>query len=99
MSVLEAWSYELPVIMTDECNLPDGFDNNAAVRVTTNPTSIADGLEKIFRRSDEERIQMGMNGLKLVRKNYTWDCIADKTIRLYKWLLEGGEKPSFVHLD
>lgn len=99
MSVLEAWSYELPIIMTDECNLPDGFDNNAAIRVTTKPDSIAEGLEKMFRMSDEERTLMGKNGLNLVKKNYTWDCIADKIIQLYKWLSEGGEKPSFVLLD
>lgn len=99
MSVLEAWSFELPVIMTDECNLPEGFENNAAIRVTTDPKSIAKGLENMFDMADEERILMGKNGLKLVEKDYTWDCIADKTIHLYKWLLEGGEKPSFVFLD
>ena len=25
MSILEAWAYELPVVMTDYCNLPEGF--------------------------------------------------------------------------
>lgn len=99
MSVLEAWSYELPIVMTDECNLPDGFENKAAVRVTTSPASIAEGLVTLFGMSDEERIAMGKNGLELVKNNYTWDCIAEKTIMLYKWLLEGGEKPKFVHLD
>ena len=25
MAVLEAWAYGLPVLMTDHCNLPEGF--------------------------------------------------------------------------
>ena len=99
MSVLEAWSYELPIVMTDECNLPDGFEHKAAIRVTTSPASIAEGLGTLFEMSNEERVAMGKHGLELVKNNYTWDCIADKTIKLYKWLLEGGEKPDFIYLD
>ncbi len=34
MSVLEAWAYELPVLMTDECNLPEGFAAQAAIRIS-----------------------------------------------------------------
>ena len=33
MSVLEAWSYGLPVVMTPECNLPEGFAIDAAVEI------------------------------------------------------------------
>ena len=33
MSVLEAWAYGLPVLMTDKCNLPEGFAAGAAVRI------------------------------------------------------------------
>ena len=33
MSVLEAWAYELPVLMTEECNLPEGFAAGAAIKV------------------------------------------------------------------
>ena len=99
MSVLEAWSYGLPTILTDQCNLPDAFDNKAAIHVTTEPDSIARGLMQLFSMSDRERTEMGENGYNLVKRDYTWDGIADKTCQLYKWLLEGGEKPSFVHLD
>lgn len=99
MSVLEAWAYKLPVIMTDQCNLPDGFESKSSIRVTTKPESIAAGLEKLFKMSDEERDKMGENGYRLVENKYTWDKIADQTIQLYDWLLHGGEKPEFVLLD
>ena len=99
MSVLEAWAYRLPVVMTDQCNLPDGFEDNAAIRVTTASQSIAEGLEQLFSMSDAERTAIGDNGYELVKRDYTWDGIADKTIQLYQWLLKGGEKPEFVMVD
>lgn len=99
MSVLEAWAYSLPTILTDQCNLPDAFENQAAIRVTTEPESIAAGLTQLFSMGDSERVEMGQNGYNLVKRDYTWNGIADKTIQLYHWLLKGGEKPSFVYLD
>jgi poly(glycerol-phosphate) alpha-glucosyltransferase len=33
MSVLEAWAYGLPVVMTPECNLPEGFASQAALEI------------------------------------------------------------------
>jgi poly(glycerol-phosphate) alpha-glucosyltransferase len=48
MSVLEAWAYGLPVLMTDHCNLPEGFANNAAIRIGTDVESIAAGLRTLF---------------------------------------------------
>ncbi|HEY6008457.1 MAG TPA: glycosyltransferase, partial [Geobacteraceae bacterium] len=34
MVVLEAWAHGKPVLMTPECNLPEGFAAGAAVRIT-----------------------------------------------------------------
>jgi glycosyltransferase involved in cell wall biosynthesis len=33
MAVLEAWAYTLPVLMTDQCNLPEGFSSESAIRI------------------------------------------------------------------
>lgn len=48
MVILEAWAYGKPVLMTPECNLPEGFAANAALRIETNPESIARGLHELF---------------------------------------------------
>ena len=37
MAVLEAWALAKPVLMTPECNLPEGFEANAALRIGTTP--------------------------------------------------------------
>jgi glycosyltransferase involved in cell wall biosynthesis len=39
MSVLEAWAYGLPVVMTPECNLPEGFASGAALEIRNSSTS------------------------------------------------------------
>jgi len=46
--VLEAWSHARPVLMTPECNLPEGFEKRAAIRMNTTVEGAAEGLEKLF---------------------------------------------------
>ena len=48
MVVLEAWAYGKPVLMTPECNLPEGFAANAAIRMEPSAESIALGLRELF---------------------------------------------------
>lgn len=86
MSVLEAWAYRLPVVMTDGCNLPEGFQCNAAIRVETDPESIAGGLTELFSMSPENRRAIGDNGYRLVSQRYQWDKIAEDTVSLFKSL-------------
>jgi glycosyltransferase involved in cell wall biosynthesis len=49
MVVLEAWAYGKPVLMTPECNLPEGFVAGAALRIEPSAESIARALEDVFR--------------------------------------------------
>lgn len=87
MSVLEAWAYKLPVVMTDGCNLPEGFSSNAAIRVEPNPESIASGLRHLFSLTSAERYLIGKNGHMLVAERFQWDKIAEDTVALFKSLL------------
>jgi poly(glycerol-phosphate) alpha-glucosyltransferase len=48
MSVLEAWAYSLPVLMTSSCNLDEGFEAQAAIAIGVDSQSIATGLEYSF---------------------------------------------------
>ena len=59
MVVLEAWSYAKPVLMTPACNLPIGFETNAAISIEPDAVSIEQGLRRLFRMPDAERIAMG----------------------------------------
>lgn len=97
MTVLEAWSWKLPVVMTPECHIPEGYDADAAIKINDNVESVEEGLKTFLGMSDEERQSMGMRGYDLVRENFTWDVSAKKMIEVYEWLLGRSEKPDFVY--
>ena len=87
MTVLEAWANELPVIMTEFCNLPDGFEHDAALKTFPNPADIGNSLCALFEMSSSDTVQMGRNGRQLVAQKYTWDTIAAQYHQVYRHLL------------
>ena len=96
MALLSAWASGLPVVMTPECNLPNGFAAGAAIRIDPNPESIADGLNKLNSMSDCERSAMGARGRRLVEEKFTWPKVALQMREVYNWVLGGAAKPDFV---
>jgi poly(glycerol-phosphate) alpha-glucosyltransferase len=97
--VLEAWAYDLPVLMTPQCNLPEGFTAGAAVRIETNADSIAAGLRQFFQMSDPDRRHMAANGRALVATKFAWSAIAAETFAVCEWLRGTGPKPKSVMTD
>jgi glycosyltransferase involved in cell wall biosynthesis len=96
MSVLEAWSYQLPVLMTPFCNLSEGFTHHAAIRINTDPGSICAGIKKLVMMNAIDRQQTGQNGLQLVKEKFTWAQVASSMDHLYNWVLGKRDKPAFV---
>lgn len=96
MSVLEAWSYRLPVVMTPECNLPEGFSADAAIRIETSGESIAEGLRTLFSMNEADLISMGDKGRELVKARFTWQTVAALMREVYDWMLGGGSAPGCV---
>lgn len=99
MVVLEAWAYSLPVIMTSQCNIPEGFAAGAAIQVETNPDDLARGLRRFLEMSELERFEMGNNGFSLVNRRFTWDKVAFEMKSVYEWILGGGTPPACVLTD
>jgi poly(glycerol-phosphate) alpha-glucosyltransferase len=99
MAVLEAWSYQLPVIMTPQCNIPTGFEAKAALRIDPNPSSIVEGLGKFARMEEDERASMGGRGRALVEQQFTWARVAEQMHHVYRWVLGTAEQPDCVVTD
>ncbi len=99
VSVLEAWSYSVPVLMTDYCNLPEGFASQAAIRISNDPDEIAAGITKLFRLSNEEREEMGVRGRQLVEDKFSWPVVTRQLLEVYEWLLSGGTAPLSVVIN
>lgn len=96
VSVLEAWSWQLPVLMTHECNLPDGAEAGAAIMMEPEVSSIARALRGLFSLTDSEREAMGRSGQLLVRARYRWQQIGRSMTEVYDWVLGKGPKPACV---
>jgi poly(glycerol-phosphate) alpha-glucosyltransferase len=99
MTVLEAWAYAKPVLMTPECNLPEGFSAHAALRVGPEPKEIADGLRSIIEMTDNDRRAMGARGRDLVATKFSWARVGEQMRAVYDWVLRGGTPPATMRLD
>jgi poly(glycerol-phosphate) alpha-glucosyltransferase len=97
MTVLEAWAHAKPVLMTPECNLPEGFEANAALRIGNALEEIAAGLRQLVDMSDNDRAAMGTRGRALVATNFSWPRIGQQMRAVYEWML-GAEMPNTVRL-
>jgi poly(glycerol-phosphate) alpha-glucosyltransferase len=97
MTVLEAWSYAKPVLMTAECNLPEGFSAAAALRIGSSADEIAAGLNQLFEMSDDDRTAMGTRGRTLVARKFSWARIGKEMHAVYEWVL-GAEMPNTIRV-
>jgi glycosyltransferase involved in cell wall biosynthesis len=96
MAVLEAWSYSIPVLMTRESNLTDGFEAGAAIRIGTTASEIAVALESFAEMSDGDRRGIGSRGLQHARARYQWKTIGHEMAAVYRWMLGDGTRPSCI---
>jgi poly(glycerol-phosphate) alpha-glucosyltransferase len=99
MSVLEAWAAGLPVIMTPECGLPEGFGAGAAISTSCDPNEIASAIRAVADLSCNDRVKMGDAGRRLVSKYYSWPRAAESFEQLYQWLTGVRARPDFVLSD
>lgn len=98
MAVLEAWSCAAPVLMTPQCNLPEGFAAGAAIAAEPDEAGLREGMRTLFRLDDEERARIGRRGLQLVESRFAWSASAQRLSDVYRWLCEGGDAPECVRL-
>jgi poly(glycerol-phosphate) alpha-glucosyltransferase len=96
MVVLEAWANAKPVLMTAECNLPEGFQAGTAIKIEPSARSVADGLNELCRMTAMQRGAMGERAKALVESRFTWSRVGKQMEDLYAWVLGGGAKPGFV---
>lgn len=87
MTILEAWAYGLPTIQTEFCNLPEGFAADAAIKISPDAESIAQGLNRLTSLPYSTLSNMGLRGRSLVEKSFTWVQVGARTKDLYEHLI------------
>jgi glycosyltransferase involved in cell wall biosynthesis len=99
VAVLEAWAHRRPVIMTPQCNLPEGFVAGAALAVDPEVRSLVRQLRLLFAMSQEQREAIGEDGFRLVSRRFTWTRAGAEMGSVYRWLLDAGPRPDCVRLN
>jgi poly(glycerol-phosphate) alpha-glucosyltransferase len=83
MVVLEAWSHGTPSIMTESCNLPQGFERGAALRIGVTPPEIETVLRDAILSNDAVWSERSRRASNLVVEEFGADAIARRWIDLY----------------
>jgi glycosyltransferase involved in cell wall biosynthesis len=97
MVVTEALIREIPVIASKGTPWEELITRNAGWWIDIGVQPLVEALQEALRMPEEQRIQMGQNGRKLVEEKYSIETVASQMVQLYQWILKGGEKPEFVY--
>jgi poly(glycerol-phosphate) alpha-glucosyltransferase len=96
MVVLEAWAYSKPVLMTPECNLPEGVQGGAALVAAATEAGMVSGLRDLRQMPAVQRLAMGRRARQLVEERFTWVRVGEQWRTVQEWMVGGGSKPDCI---
>lgn len=96
MTVLESWAYGVPVLMTEECNLPIGFASGAAQRLSLSPADMRRDLKQFL---SLDLAAMNAKARRLAADAFQWSTIADKFAETYRWLAGIAAMPELMTVE
>ena len=95
--VTEALVRGIPVIASKGMPWRELEDYHCGWWVNNDQETINRTIVAACKTSEIDRIQMGMNGKRLIIEKYAVDVLGQKMKQLYEWILSGGTKPEFVY--
>jgi len=97
MVIPEALIKGVPVIASKGTPWEELNTHNCGWWIDNDIDTLTETIKKAINTPESIRIEMGKRGQELVKNNYSIEVVAKKMIRLYEWILHGGEKPEFVY--
>lgn len=96
MVIAEAMSCGTPVITTTNCPWTILNDTKTGWCIDLSVDNLEHALREAM-TSPIDLYEMGHKASKLIYENFDYRSVTRKTLRLYEWLLDGGEKPEFIY--
>ena len=84
MAALEAFANGLPALLTPQCNLPEAFACDAAIKIGADEDGIAIGLRHLFDSNADAWVVRGCNARRLASETFSWDLVAERMASLYR---------------
>lgn len=99
MVIGEAMASKIPVITTTGTPWKVLNDDSAGWWVELNDKNIVRTLEEAMKKNPQELKKMGEQGYNIIKKDFTWEEVANKMKHVYSWILGKAKKPNFVFED
>ncbi len=97
VSVLEAMGVGLPVIVTEQCNLPQVKELEAGWLIQSEVSQLTSALQGLLSNTPGANAGIGSRGRNLVLTRYNWETVSESMAELYRWV-QGGPKPQNVEI-
>jgi glycosyltransferase involved in cell wall biosynthesis len=98
VSVLEAMGMGLPVIVSEQCNLPEVAEQECGWVIQPRAQAgneLESALGAVLRASSQTRARLGGYGRRLVAQRYSWRVVGEQMGALYAWAQGGGLPTAF----
>jgi poly(glycerol-phosphate) alpha-glucosyltransferase len=83
MAVLEAWSAGAPMLMTQECNLPEGFDAGAAIDCGYDAASLGAAISRAFALEHDDWAAMSRAAQRLASDRFSEHVVRSRWCEAY----------------
>ena len=97
VSILEAMSVGLPVIVTWPCNMPEVREFQTGWLIPTTVPALTAAILELFQNSPETNRQIGARGKDLIATRFTWPVVAQQMADFYSWV-QGAPAPASLNL-
>ena len=84
MAALEAMSYEIPCLISENCNLPEVFNIGAAIKTNPSIIEIIESLKYLFKMKEKEKKRISKLAYEYVSLNHNWSNITSQLNNLYR---------------
>jgi glycosyltransferase involved in cell wall biosynthesis len=98
IAILEAMGMGLPVIISEQCHLPEVRQAAAGWEIQPNCASLRAALEELLQQPASTSAEIGNRGRRLVHARFDWPAVASQMAELYRWV-QGGPRPEKFELQ
>lgn len=97
MVIAEAMSCGTPVITTTNCPWEILNETKTGWCIDLSVDNLEHALREALSMNETDLYEKGRKASRLIRENFDYRSVTRNTLRLYQWLLNGGEKPEFIY--
>ncbi len=89
VATLEALSVGTPVIVTEECHLPEVLSAGCGWQIAPSAEQLQQALQQALQQSPADRSHMSHNARQLVKTRFSWAVVCKQMAELYRCVLSG----------